>query len=312
MKVLVTGGAGFIGSHIAERMAGKREVRVLDNLSTGRIDNINPFIDKIEFIKGSITDKDIVKKAVSEVDYIFHEAAFVSVIESFSNPERTKEINVVGTENVLEAALDANVKRVVFASSAALYGDANPPVTEDRTLKPMSPYADSKLEGEKLMKKFNEKGLETVCLRYFNVYGSRQDPDSQYSGVITKFINKMFIDESPTIYGDGNQTRDFIYVGDVVDANLLAAEKKEAAGEVFNIATGIPLTVNQLEGILSALAGYGGEPVYSEKRDGEIYDSYAGITKALNVLGFKAQVPVEEGLRRTVEWYKNLGRQESI
>lgn len=307
MKALVTGGAGFIGSHISEQLVEKGwEVTILDDISSGRQENIKHFSDKVEFINGSITDRETVKKAVSGADYVFHEAALVSVVESISNPEKAYEINVDGTRNVLEAALDAKVKRVVFASSAAVYGDANPPVKEDFEPKPLSPYGDSKIEGEKLMKEFKEKGLETVSLRYFNVYGPRQDPKSQYSGVITRFINKMLAGETPTIYGDGNQTRDFIYVGDVVNANLMAAEKEGIAGEVLNIATGIPLTVNQLEGLLSELTDYNGEPEHAEKREGEIYDSYADVSKALKLLCFKASTPLEAGLRKTIEWQKSI------
>lgn len=308
MKALVTGGAGFIGSHISERLVEKGwEVTILDNLSTGKKENIASFSDKIEFIEGSITDKELVKKAVSGADYVFHEAALVSVVESISNPEKTHEINVNGTRNVLDAALDEKVKKVMFASSAAIYGDANPPIKEDFELKSFSPYAESKVEGEKLMKEYSEKGLETVSLRYFNVYGERQDPNSQYSGVITRFIRKMLACESPTIYGDGNQTRDFIYVGDVVTANLMAAEKEGISGESFNIASGIPLTVNQLEGLVSELTSHDIDPVYAEKREGDIYDSYADVAKAAGALGFKTSVPFDEGLKKTIEWQKNTG-----
>ncbi len=307
MKALVTGGAGFIGSHIAGRLVSLGwEVVVLDDLSNGKSVNMESFSDKIKFISGSITDKDAVEKAVSGADYVFHEAALVSVVKSISNPEKTYEINVEGTRNVLEASLGEKVKRLVFASSAAIYGNANPPVAEDFEFNPLSPYAESKIEGEKLMAEFNKKGLETVSLRYFNVYGERQDPNSQYSGVITRFIGKMLGGESPTIYGDGNQSRDFIYVDDVVDANLSAVEKKEAAGEAFNIATGKPITINQLEGLLSELTGYDGEPEYGEKREGDIYDSYADVSKALKYLGFRASTNIDEGLRKTIKWQENL------
>lgn len=307
MKALVTGGAGFIGSHIAGRLVSLGwEVVVLDDLSNGKSVNMESFSDKIKFISGSITDKDAVEKAVSGADYVFHEAALVSVVKSISNPEKTYEINVEGTRNVLEASLGEKVKRLVFASSAAIYGNANPPVAEDFEFNPLSPYAESKIEGEKLMAEFNKKGLETVSLRYFNVYGERQDPNSQYSGVITRFIGKMLGGESPTIYGDGNQSRDFIYVDDVVDANLSAVEKKEAAGEAFNIATGKPITINQLEGLLSELTGYDGEPEYGEKREGDIYDSYADVSKALKYLGFRASTNIDEGLRKTIKWQENF------
>ena len=302
-RALVTGGAGFIGSHIAEELLKSGwDVIVLDDLSNGKKENLP---EKAEFVEGSITDKDTVKKAVSGVDYVFHEAALVSVVESVSNPEKTNQINVVGTENILEAALDANVKRVVFASSAAIYGNASPPIKEDFEMNPFSPYGESKVKGEKLMKEYSGK-IETVSLRYFNVYGERQDPDSQYSGVITRFIEKMLKSESPTIYGDGNQSRDFIYVKDVAKANIIAAEKEGISEESFNIGTGIPVTVNQLEGLLSELTGYDKEPEYAEKRDGEIYESFADVSKAEKILGFKASVPFEQGLRKTIEWQKSI------
>lgn len=653
MKALVTGGAGFIGSHISEGLVQKGfEVRVLDDLSSGKKENLSSIIDKIEFIEGSVTDKSTVEKAVSGADYVFHEAALVSVVESVSNPEKTHQINVEGTRNILESALDAKVKRVMFASSAAIYGDADPPITEEFAMKPMSPYGESKVEGEKLMKEFNQKGLETVCLRYFNCYdketeilteegfklfmnltykdkiatlnpktgtleyhypieiqkikhngkllhfkskridlmvtpdnnmytrsrknyqlrtaneiiknrryydrlkqdciwvgnkekyesipavknkdnhhksrlresnrkkripmsvwvtflgwflsegsvfsglstsygkqvrfyrvsisqkddqnckeilelckkmgfnpykntnkrgisditisskqlynylrrfsvnkhipkhilsldkkyllllfetlmkgdgnadgsrfstkskqlandfqelllkigmagrilkeqrsdriiyrikiskitsptigdphtkkvfcknvqyndyvydvtvpnhiifvrrngfvcwsgncyGPRQDPTSQYSGVITRFIGKMLKKESPTIYGDGNQSRDFIYVDDVVTANLNAAEKEGIAGGSFNIGSGVPITINQLEGLVSDITGHDIDPIYAEKREGDIYDSYADVSKALKNICFKTSVPIDAGLRKTVEWQKN-------
>ncbi len=306
MKALITGGAGFIGSHLVEKLVGKGwTVRVLDDLSNGRTANLDSTSGKFEFLEGSITDKSVVEKAVSGIDCIFHEAALVSVAESVTNPEKTREVNVEGTRNILEAALASGVSRVVFASSAAVYGDANPPIPEDAALNPLSPYGESKAEGEKLMKEFSGKGLETVMLRYFNVYGPRQDPKSPYSGVITRFINKMLAGENPAIYGDGNQTRDFIYVEDVMEANVLAAEKSGISGESFNIGTGLPVTVNQLEGLLSELTDYGGEPEYAEKREGDIYDSYADVSKAEKILGFKASVPFEEGLRKTIEWQKS-------
>jgi len=305
-KALVTGGAGFIGSHISEALVAKGyEVAVLDDLSSGKKENLSSIIDKIEFIEGSITEKELVQKAVSGADYVFHEAALVSVVESVSNPEKTHQINVEGTKNVLEASLDAKVKRVMFASSAAIYGDADPPITEEFAMKPMSPYGESKVAGEKLMKEFNLKGLETVCLRYFNVYGPRQDPTSQYSGVITRFIGKMLKKESPIIYGDGNQTRDFIYVDDVANANLMAAEKEGISGQSFNIGSGLPITINQLEGLVSDITGHDIDPVYEEKREGEIYDSYADVSRALKNICFKPLVPIEKGLRKTTEWQKS-------
>ncbi len=304
MKALVTGGAGFIGSHIANALVRKGyEVAVLDDLSSGKKENLP---DGIEFVEGSITENEIVKKAVAGTDHVFHEAALVSVAESFLRPEETMKVNVDGTRNILEAALESKIKRVVFASSSSVYGDNDPPMKEVFEANPLSPYAKSKLAGEKLVQEFNEKGLESVSLRYFNVYGPRQNSDSEYSGVVSLFIKKMLAGEKPTIYGDGNQSRDFTYVGDVVNANLLAAEKQGISGEVFNIGTGLSITVNQLEGLLSELTGYEGEPEHAEKRDGEIYESFADVSKAEKLLGFRASTPLEQGLRKTIEWQKSI------
>jgi len=306
-RALVTGGAGFIGSHIVEKLVRKGwEVAVLDDLSSGSVGNIGAFLESVEFIEGSITDAGTVRKLMDGVDYVFHEAAVVSVVAALENPEKARLVNVGGTRNVLGAALDAGVKRVVFASSATVYGDADPPLKEDFRPSPLSFYGETKVEGEQLMNEYAGKGLETVSLRYFNVYGPRQEPSSPYSGVITKFIDRMAAGKPPLILGDGNQTRDFVYVGDVADANVLAAEGKEAAGRAFNIGTGLPVTINQLEGLLSEIIGFDGEPEYAEKREGDIYDSYADVSRAEKLLGFKAAVATEDGLRKTVEWQGSL------
>jgi len=307
MRALVTGGAGFIGSHIVERLVSDGwDVVVLDDLSGGKTENIAQFFERVEFVKGSITDRMTVKRAVADVDYVFHEAAIVSVQASFSEPQKTMLVNVEGTKTLLDEALGAGVKRVIFASSAAVYGNAEPPIREDFELKPLSPYGESKVAGEKLMFEYAKKGLETVSLRYFNVYGPRQNPSSQYSGVITRFIHKMLNGERPIIYGDGNQTRDFIFIEDVVSANMLAAKNKNAAGDVFNIGSGVPLTINQLVGILSELLGYDGEPEYAKRREGDIYDSYADISKAQSLLGFNVTTSIEDGLKKTIEWQRGL------
>ncbi len=306
MRALVTGGAGFIGSHIVERLLSNNwDVVVLDDLSGGKMENIAQFLERVEFVKGSITDGKAVKKAIADVDYVFHEAAVVSVQASFLEPQKTMLVNVEGTKTLLDEALDAGVKRVIFASSAAVYGSAEPPIREDFELKPLSPYGESKVAGEQLMREYAKKGLETVSLRYFNVYGPRQNPSSQYSGVITRFVHKMLNGERPVIYGDGNQTRDFIFIEDVVSANILAAKNKNAAGDVFNIGSGVPLTINQLVGILSELLNYDGDPEYTERREGDIYDSYADISKAQSLLGFKVTTSIEEGLKKTIEWQRN-------
>lgn len=307
VKALVTGGAGFIGSHIAQQLLHKGwAVSILDDLSSGKMENINSILDRIEFIEGGVNNDKALKQAIAGADYVFHEAAIVSVIASISDPGSTLRVNVEGTKNVLDAALGTGVKRVVFASSAAVYGNANPPIHEDFALCSLSPYGESKVEGEKLMREYMKNGLETVSLRYFNVYGPHQNPNSQYSGVITKFINKMLAGEPPVIYGDGNQTRDFIFVDDVVESNLLAAEKKGAAGEAFNIGTGKSLTINQLQGLLAGFIGYDVEPEYAPKREGDIYDSYADVSKALNLLNFKADISIEDGLKKTLEWQRGL------
>lgn len=248
-KYLVTGGAGFIGSNIVEELVDRNEsVRVLDNLSTGRRENIEPFMDKIEFIEGDLRDLDAVRKAVEGVDYVLHQGALPSVPRSIDEPLTTNEVNVNGTLKVLIAARDAGVKRVVYASSSSIYGNSEVlPKREDMPPNPLSPYAISKLAGENYCRIFYQiYGLETVCLRYFNVFGPRQDPTSQYSAVIPKFINAMLNGERPIIYGDGKQSRDFTFVANVVQANLLACEANGVAGELFNVACGERYTLLDL------------------------------------------------------------------
>lgn len=307
MKILVTGGAGFIGSHIAEELVKqKHEVRILDNFSSGKIENIKPFENKIELIEGTITDKPTVDDAVKGCDYVFHEAAMVSVEESIRNPVKTWDINIRGTLLVLGAAYRFGARRVVLASSAAVYGDTLAlPKREDGSLAPKSPYGESKHINEMNAQKYcKDYKLETVCLRYFNVYGPRQDPYSPYSGVISKFISAALKKAPPVIYGDGKQTRDFVFVKDVVEANLLAMKEKKAAGEIFNIGTGKETSINQLWDAVRKLTRSRQKPVYKEPREGDIRRSFASIVKAEKILGYKPQYSLEEGLKDTIEWIR--------
>jgi len=306
VKSLVTGGAGFIGSHISGTLLKKgHEVRVIDNVSTGNLDNLKDIEDKVELVNGSITDKELLGEAVKDVNYIFHEAALTSVAESIQNPKKTWEINITGTKLLLEAAVRNKVKKFMFTSSAAVYGVAEPPLNESMNVKSISPYGDSKRMGEILCENYFKKHkLETVSLRCFNVYGPRQNPKSEYSGVISKFIDAALEGRNPTIYGDGNQTRDFICVEDVVKANFLAMEKKHAPGSIFNIATGTQTSINDLAKIIYELSGTDFNPVYEEPRKGDIKHSYADISKAKKYLGFEPEYSLKEGLKKTIEWYK--------
>ncbi len=306
-KILVTGGAGFIGSHIVDRLLEEGfEVTVIDNLSTGRRENIAHRQNRKDFhyIKGDIRDTALIKKVVEDVDAVFHEAALVSVPRSIENPLLANEINVSGTLNLLKACADANVKRFIHASSTAIYGDGETlPLHEKLTPQPMSPYAVSKLAAENYVKIYYEVyGLNTVCLRYFNVYGPRQTY-SLYSGVITIFINRLLKNEPPIIYGDGKQTRDFIHVLDVVEANVLALTKKTAIGQVLNIATGNPTTINQLAAMLQQIIKTNLKPVYADSRPGDIKQSYADITKAKKLLQYNPKMSLKNGLTQLVEWY---------
>ncbi|MDD2655148.1 MAG: SDR family oxidoreductase [Candidatus ainarchaeum sp.] len=305
MKILVTGGAGFIGSHIAEELVRqKHDVRILDNFSAGKMDNIRGFAKKVELIEGTVTSKPTVDDAVKGCDYVFHEAAFVSVAESIKNPVKTWDINIRGTLLVLGAAYRSRVKRVVLASSASVYGDTLAlPKREDGSLAPKSPYGESKHINEMNAEKyFRDYKLETVCLRYFNVYGPRQPPSSPYSSVISKFISAALKNEKPVIYGDGEQTRDFIYVKDVVGANLLAMGEKKAAGEIFNVGSGTEVSINQLWKQIAKMAKSKSVPLHEPPRQGDIRRSFASMVKAENVLGFKPQCSLEEGLKETMEW----------
>ena len=308
-EILVTGGAGFIGSHIVDRLLHEGvKVRVLDDLSTGDKANLaaHKNNNSLQFIEGDIRNYSQVMNAVKGVDAVIHEAALVSVTLSVENPLLSHEINLNGTVNLLKACLEANVKRFVFASSCAIYGDTETmPIHEGLEPNPLSPYAAHKLGAEKYAQKFHKvHGLETVSLRYFNVYGPRQKY-GPYSGVISVIVNRLLENKPPTIYGDGKQTRDFVNVNDVVEANLLALSKKAAVGEVFNIGTGEAITINKLTKIIQKTAGKADlEPIHAEPRPGDIEHSYADITKAKRKLRYKPQVKLEQGLREIVKWYR--------
>jgi len=310
---LVTGGAGFIGSHLVERLLKEgHRVRVIDDLSTGKKENIKPFLGEIEFIKGDIRDLELVRETMEGVDYVLHQAAVPSVPRSVKDPLTTNVANVDGTLNILIAARDAGVKRVVYASSSSIYGDTpNLPKHEGMRPEPRSPYAASKLAGELYCQAFySVYGLETVALRYFNVFGPRQDPESQYAAVVPRFITALLQGRPPTIFGDGEQSRDFTYVENVVEANLLAAKAPGVAGEVFNIACGGQITVNELARLLVEIVGVNPQlkPRYAPPRPGDVRHSLADISKVRELLGYEVKVSTREGLERTVEWYKNLSR----
>ena len=301
---MVTGGAGFIGSHIARRLAGQGyRLRVIDDLSSGVAENLNG--TRAELIEGDIRSRSTVSKAMKGVDQVFHQAAMVSVPNSIKDPIECYQINLEGILNVLEAAREAKVARVVLASSAAVYGHSDEPVAEDAPNKPLSPYAASKWAMEQAALMFYEVyELPTVCLRYFNVYGPRQRPDSMYAAVIPAFIIAMMEGKPTTIYGDGEQKRDFVQVDDVVRANLLAAESDEAIGKVLNISGGGAVTINELAGILHNLIPNAPATAYEAPRSGDIYFSEAFIERAWGALGYRPEVALVEGLRSTVEWFR--------
>lgn len=306
---LVTGAAGFIGSSLVRALLERgQKVRGLDNLSTGHLENIADIQSGFEFRVGDILDGPVLAEMCKGVDYVLHQAAVASVPRSVEDPVTCHNANVTGTLNVLLAARDAGVKRVIYASSSSLYGESPTlPKREDMLPDPISPYAVSKLAGEMYMKSFYRVyGLETVSLRYFNVFGPRQDATSQYSGVLAKFITAMLLGERPHVFGDGEQSRDFNYIDNTVQANLLActAPAANVAGKAFNIATGSRITLNETYRILQKLTGYTQEPVYGEERRGDIRHSLADIELARKNFGYDPKVGVEEGLRNTVEWYR--------
>lgn len=306
---LITGIAGFIGSALARGvLAQGDQVRGIDNLSTGKRENLAEIIDRVDFRVADLLDLETLNTVCRGVDYVFHQAAIPSVPKSVLDPIGSNRANVDGTLNLLVAARDAKVKRVVYAASSSAYGDTPTlPKREDMTPNPISPYAVAKLAGEQYMISFYRcYGLETVCLRYFNIFGPRQDPSSPYSGVLAKFAKQMLKGEQPTIFGDGLQSRDFTYIDNAVSANLLAckAPAEAVAGRVFNVATGRRVDLNETFQILKHITGFNGAVKYEPERSGDIKHSLADLTQSGKNLGYKPIVDFEEGLRRTVEWYK--------
>jgi nucleoside-diphosphate-sugar epimerase len=304
---LVTGGAGFIGSHLAEELLRRGEtVRVVDNLSTGKRQNI-AHIPSVEFIEGDLADLDVARRAVKGIDYVLHQAAIPSVPRSVEDPITSNRANIDASLNVLVAARDAGVKRVVYAGSSSAYGNTPTlPKVETMAPAPLSPYALQKLVAEQYCQMFTRLyGLQTVTTRYFNVFGPRQDPSSPYSGVISIFISALCERRRPTIYGDGEHTRDFTYVANVVDGVLRACTADNASGEVINVATSGRISLNTLFNTIRNLVGSTVEPIYAEPRAGDVKDSQADISKAKRVLGYQPSVTFEAGLAKTVEWYRS-------
>ncbi|MCL5269008.1 MAG: SDR family oxidoreductase [bacterium] len=304
---LVTGGAGFIGSNIVEYLIERGErVRVLDDFSTGKRENIEPFLGRIELIEGELRDEETCRRAGAGVDYVLHQAAMASVPRSIDEPVMTSDINVLGTIKLLTAAARARVRRLVYAASSSAYGDQPTPAkVESLPPSPLSPYAAAKLAGEYFCQAFSQSmGLETVCLRYFNVFGPRQDPKSQYSAVIPLFVTAVIEGRRPTIFGDGGQTRDFTYVENNVRANILAATAPAAAvGRVINVACGTSYSLLDLLAIINATLGKSIEPVFAPARVGDVRHSLADITLARELLDFEVAIDFEAGMRRTIEWY---------
>jgi nucleoside-diphosphate-sugar epimerase len=305
---LVTGGAGFIGSNLVSRLVTDgHSVRVLDNFSTGKRDNLSDMLSEIELIEGDIRDLDVVDRCTRDVDFVLHQAAIPSVPRSIENPIESNENNISGTLNTLIAARDNGVKRVVFASSSSVYGDAPVlPKQEDMYPALLSPYALNKLAGEYYCKIFaSVYGLETLSLRYFNVFGPRQDPESEYAAVIPKFITAFLDMRTPVIFGDGEQTRDFTFVDNVVSANLRATEVEKTRGEIVNVATGYRVSLNHLVDLLKEITGIQLDADYQETRIGDVKHSLADITRARDLLEYEPAVSFEEGLRQTYKWFKS-------
>ena len=304
---LVTGGAGFIGSNICQELVKRGEsVRILDDFSTGKRENIVGFKDNVQLIEGDIRNLEIVKIAMKGVDFVLHQGALPSVERSVKDPLTTTRVNVLGTLNVLLAAREAKVKRVIYASSSSVYGDTPTlPKKEEMKANPQSPYAVTKLIGEEYCRiYYSIYGLETVCLRYFNVFGPRQDPGSQYAAVIPKFITLMLKGKSPPIYGDGEQSRDFSFIDNVIEANLQACKAKEGPGKVLNIACGKRVTINELVKRLNRILHTGIEPAYENPRKGDVRHSLADISKARKILHYSPEIEFAEGLEKTVQWFQ--------
>jgi UDP-N-acetylglucosamine/UDP-N-acetyl-alpha-D-glucosaminouronate 4-epimerase len=309
-KVLVTGGAGFIGSNLVRKLVeeGHREVRVIDNLSSGKRENLTPILEKIDLQIGDIRDKEFVENQMRDTDVVFHHAAIASVDQSVKDPMTTNDCNIGGTLNVLLAARDNRVRRVVFASSSAVYGDSPAlPKHEQMPADPLSPYALSKYVGEKYCQLFYQLyGVDTICLRYFNVFGPNQDPGSQYAAVIPLFTDAIINGKPITIYGDGEQTRDFVFIENAVSANLLAASAGAVAGKVFNIACGERISVNRLAKLLMDVLGQEVPVIHEAPRTGEVKHSLADISRAVELLGYTPSVDVSEGLRRSASWARSI------
>lgn len=305
---LVTGGGGFIGSHLVERLVRDgQSVRVLDNFATGRRSNLEPFLSKIDLIEGDLRKPADCARACKGVEVVFHEGAVPSVPKSVEDPVTSHEANVDGTFNILLAARDAKCRRLVFAASSSAYGDLPElPKREGVAPQPLSPYAVNKLLGEHYCSVFSKcYGFQTLSLRYFNVFGPRQDPKSQYAAAIPAFVTSILKNEPPTIYGDGEQTRDFTYIDNVVHANLLAAKAKQTAGEVINIACGERVTINQIIARINQLLGRNVKSNHVPDRPGDVKHSLADISLAKQVIGYEPVIPFEEGLRLAIDWYKD-------
>lgn len=306
---LVTGGAGFIGSHIAETLVERGDkVRVLDNLSTGHFSNMDNFRDRIEFVEGDLIDAKTVAEVVEGVDCIFHQAALASVPRSVEAPLDTNAACVTGTVTLLDAAHRAGVRRLVYAASSSAYGDQPTSSKRETDLPaPISPYGAAKVAGEYYCRAFTATyGFETVCIRYFNVFGPRQDPNSPYSAVIPRFITAMLSGSQPVIYGDGRQSRDFTFVANVVHANLLAADAKNVAGRMFNVANGRSTDLLTLIDVLNRLLGTDVKPEHAPPRPGDVRESLADISQARNLLGYEPVTDFQEGLRRSIDYYRGL------
>ena len=306
-KYLVTGGAGFIGSNIVGELVSRSEdVVVFDDLSTGHEKNLEGIGSEIEFIKGDIRNADEVRAAMKGVDHVLHQAALASVPRSIDDPLLVNDVNINGTLTVLEEAKKAGVKNLVYAASSSAYGETEKlPKTEDILPCPLSPYAVTKLVGEYYCSVYSQVyGLPTISIRYFNVFGPKQDPASQYAAVIPIFISHLLKGKAPTIYGDGEQSRDFTYVKNVVNANIAASKCGAASGQMINVACGGKYTLNELYSILSGLIGVDIDPVYAETRPGDVKHSHADITMAEDLFGYSVEISFEEGLERTVDWYR--------
>jgi nucleoside-diphosphate-sugar epimerase len=307
-KFLVTGGAGFIGSNICRKLVSQGcFVRVIDNLLTGKKNNLADIIDKIEFIEADMGDEQTARRVMKGIDVVLHEGALPSVPKSVDNPAATHKHCVDATFTLLLAARDAGIKRFVYAASSSAYGDTPTlPKIETMATDPLSPYAAAKLFGEYYCSVFYKVwGLETISLRYFNVFGPYQDPTSQYAAAIPAFVTLILKDKSPTIYGDGEQSRDFTYIDTVVDANLLAARVKRTAGEVINIACGQAVTINQIIGMINKLVGKNVKPIYAPSRAGDVKHSLADITLARKTIGFNPAISFQQGLEKAIGWYRD-------